>query len=129
MKRTFYICMVLLLCFCFMPVQALATEGDLYAPEMESDIPVTEPAGDEEIGEDRKDYVSLFEDDRNRDNERAIQSVDSGAVVNPATINNTLDAYDILTRVALVFTLISVVVLWIRHTINQRKDPIRKYLK
>lgn len=76
-----------------------------------------------------KNPNSVFKEDRNRDSESAIQSVNSGAKISPTKTTVSYNIYDIITRVALVFTLISLIVLWIIHTIKDRKDPLRKYLR
>lgn len=93
----------------------------------ENEMPAVTPDVDEEV---ISSEPTFFTESTNQD---AIQSISSGLdgyeyiPADSGSVGKTYGVRDILTILCLIFVSISVIVLWILHTIKERRDPLRKW--
>lgn len=109
------------------PITVYASTGGT-----ESDVSIfqkSDTSDSEETEYTESDPDTMFPSNRNHLNEKAIQAVDSGMTVNANTVAQPYNIVDILSRIALVFTIIAIAVFWIINTVKEKKDPLRRYLK
>lgn len=146
MKQRRFLCLMIFLLFLYGNTTVVkASEKDATVDtDIEENISgsVEQDGEKEDNGEDEKedrvtitavgkgdDFVSIFDGELDMNNERVIQAVDSGAQVNTETISQPYNIIDILSYTAILFVAVSITVFWIMHTIKERKDPLRKYMK
>lgn len=103
---------------------------ETFEPIKEEDSDVQSPTPTREITSE-----DMFKEDTEKRDNSAIQKVSSNTQGNQF-IYGTSDVVkrhygfrDIITILCLVFVTISVIVLWVIHTVKQRRDPLRKWLK